>query len=280
MPFKNSYNEQIADKMHNILQKKIDHENLHTDNLDGGSGYAMASHLDLGFGPKMLGATSTSKPATIPVEDMLRNLPSMKASNEDLEGGKKKPKAKAKTAVKKKGKGLSAGGLSAGGLSAGGLSAGKKPRKKTMKGGDFHDILDGVSHIASTAKDVAEAVAPVASVVAPLLALGKPKRKSRKGAGVSLHNPSREPYREGGQSDIPDGPLVQTAPTANKGASFDKPVEKNQMPGVGNIGSGKKKRPLSDKMKRRNELIKKIMKEDKCSLIDASKKIAAEKMAY
>ena len=279
MPLLNSYNEHIADKMQNILQKKIEHENLHTDNLDGGSGYAMATHLDLGFGPKMVGATSTSKPATVPVEDMLRSLPAMKASNDDLEGGKRK-KAKAKTTVKKKGKGLSAGGLSAGGLSAGGLSAGKKPRKKSMKGGDFHDILDGVSHVASTAKDVAEAVAPIAGVVAPLLALGKPKRKSKKGAGVSLHNPSREPYRAGGQSDIPDGPLVQTAPSADKGASFNKPVEKNQMPGVGNIGSGKKKKPLSDKMKRRNELIKKIMKEDKCSLIDASKKIREKGLTY
>ena len=165
MPLMNSYNEHTADTMHNILQKKIEHENLHTDNLDGGSGYAMATHLDLGFGPKMLGATSTSKPATVPVEDMLRSLPAMKSSNDDLEGGKKKPKAKAKTTATKKGKGLSAGGLSASGLSAGGLSAGKKPRKKSMKGGDFHDILDGVSHIASTAKDVAEAAAPVASVV-------------------------------------------------------------------------------------------------------------------
>jgi hypothetical protein len=138
MPFKNEYNEHIASKLKDILQKKVDHENLYTDNLEGGSGFAQATHLDLGFGPSALGATSTSKPATIPVEDMLRNLPSMKASNdEDLEGGKKKAKAKAKTTVKKKGKGLSAGGLSAGGLSAGGLSAGKKPRKKTMKGGIF-----------------------------------------------------------------------------------------------------------------------------------------------
>ena len=57
-------------------------------------------------------------------------------------------------------------------------------------------------------------------------------------------------------------------------------MEKNQMPAVGNIGSGKKKKPLSDKMKRRNELIIKIMKEDKCSLIDASKKIREKGLTY
>ena len=130
-------------------------------------------------------------------------------------------------------------------------------------------------------KNVAEAAVPVAAAVAPLLALGKPKRKSRKKGGASLENPSREPYREGGESDIPAAPIAKLAPSANKATVVEQPVEKNVMPGVGVGGKRPKaKRVISEKMKRRNELIKKLMKEQKLSLIDASKKIAAEKLAY
>ena len=53
MPFLNEYNLNIANQTRDILQKKIDFDNLHTDNIVGGSGYAMATHLDTGFGPTL-----------------------------------------------------------------------------------------------------------------------------------------------------------------------------------------------------------------------------------
>ena len=53
MPLKNEYNENIAHTIRQINQRKVDHENLCNDNIDGGSKIAMKTHLDLGFGPKL-----------------------------------------------------------------------------------------------------------------------------------------------------------------------------------------------------------------------------------
>jgi hypothetical protein len=290
-PYYNSYNMEVANTLHNIYRNKIDHEDLHNDNLAGGSGFAADYHLDSGFGPT-LGITSTSRP--VPIERMMDSLAIPKVKDDELDGAGKTRRKKTAGGIsggKKTAKGISAGGISggkktakgisAGGISAGGISAGAKPKRKSRKkvGGDFNDILDGVSHVANTAKDVAEAALPVAAAVAPLLALGKPKRKSRKKGGASLENPSREPYRDGGESDIPSAPLAKLAPSANKATVLEQPVEKNVMPGVG-VGGKKPKRVISEKMKKRNELIKKLMKEQGLSLIDASKKIAAEKLPY
>jgi hypothetical protein len=302
MPLYNPYNLEVAQQLGKIYQEKINHEDLYNDNLAGGSGFAAGYHLDSGYEPT-LGATSTTQP--------VKNVDDSELSRE-IGGAKKKytrkPKGKGisaggisggeKTASgisggKKTAKGISAGGISGGkktakGISAGGISGGnecgsgisggKPKRKARKKGGDFNDILDGVSKVANTAKDVAEAVAPVAGVVAPLLALGKPKRKPRKKGGANLEYPSTEPYNKNGDPDVPTAPLAKHAPSANKATVLTEPVEKSQMPGVG-VGGGKK-RVISEKMKRRNELIKKIMRERNCSLPKASKIIAEEKMEY
>jgi hypothetical protein len=289
MPLYNPYNLEIAQQLGKIYQDKINHEDLYNDNLAGGSGFAAGYHLDSGYEPT-LGATSTTQP--------VKNVDDSELSRE-IGGAKKKytrkPKGKGISAGgisggeksasgisggKKTAKGISAGGISGGNECGSGISGGKPKRKARKKGGDFNDILDGVSKVANTAKDVAEAVAPVAGVVAPLLALGKPKRKPRKKGGANLEYPSTEPYSKNGDPDVPTAPLAKHAPSANKATVLTEPVEKAQMPGVGVGGKIKKKRVITEKMKRRNELIKKIMKERNCSLPKASKIIAEEKMEY
>ena len=61
MPYNSSYNANIANQTRDILQKKIDFDNLHTDNIVGGSGFAMATHLDTGFGPTLGAAGEVGK---------------------------------------------------------------------------------------------------------------------------------------------------------------------------------------------------------------------------
>ena len=214
MPYRNSYNESIAHTIHQINQRKVDHENLCNDNIEGGSRIALKTHLDTGFGPTL-----------------------------DLPVGS-------------------------------GMSAGKKPRAtRRKKGGDLNDVLDTVGKIAP--------LIPLA------MGLGK---KPRKKGGVILG--MQGPYKSG-ESDVPDKPHETTAVSAAKRLVLSKPVPKSEMPSnigggmsaggvsAGGVSAGKKtKKPVSDKMKNRNELIKKLMKEKGMSLPQASKHIKEANLAY
>ena len=51
MPYDTPYNEEIAHRVHQINQRKVDYENA----MHGGSGFAAATHLDLGIGTPSLG---------------------------------------------------------------------------------------------------------------------------------------------------------------------------------------------------------------------------------
>ena len=149
------------------------------------------------------------------------------------------------------------------------MSAGKKPRAtRRKKGGDLNDVLDTVGKIAP--------LIPLA------MGLGK---KPRKKGGVILG--MQGPYQSG-ESDVPDKPHEITAVSAAKRLVLSKPVPKNDMPSnigggvsAGGVSAGKKtKKPVSDKMKNRNELIKKLIKEKGMSLPQASKHIKEANLAY
>ena len=213
MPYRNSYNESIAHTIHQINQRKVDHENLCKDNIEGGSRIALKTHLDTGFGPTL-----------------------------DLPVGS-------------------------------GMSAGRKRKPRAKKGGDLNDVLDTVGKIAP--------LIPLA------MGLGK---KPRKKGGVILG--MQGPYKSG-ESDVPDKPHEITAVSAAKRLVLSKPVPKSEMPSnigggmsaggvsAGGVSAGKKtKKPVSDKMKNRNELIKKLMKEKGMSLPQASKHIKEANLAY
>ena len=86
MPYANSYNEQVANTLHSIYRNKIDHEDLHNDNLAGGSGFAAGYHLDSGYGPT-IGITSTSK--TVPLEKMMDSLTIPRTGDDELDGAGK-----------------------------------------------------------------------------------------------------------------------------------------------------------------------------------------------
>ena len=151
-----------------------------------------------------------------------------------------------------------------------GMSAGRK-RQPRKKGGDLNDVLDTVGK--------------VASIAAPfVMGLGKKKAPRKKG-GIILG--LQEPYKSG-ESDMPAAPTPITAVSASKKLVINKPTTKSDMPA--NLGGGmsaggmsagaKSKRPVSDKMKNRNELIKKLMKEKGMNLPQASKHIKEANLAY
>jgi hypothetical protein len=153
MPLLNDYNLNIANQAKDILQKKIDFDNLHTDNIVGGSGFAMATHLDTGFGPTLGAEGEVGK--------------GLSAGNGPIAGAKPR---------KRGGNGPIAGG---------------KPRRK--KGGDLNDILNGVSSVAKTVGDVASTAIPIAERVLPLLAAGKKKPRKKGGAVLGVQGFVRQP---------------------------------------------------------------------------------------
>ena len=87
---------------------------------------------------------------------------------------------------------------------------------------------------------------------------------------------------------LPPTPI--TAVSASKKLIVNKPTTKADMPSGSSFGGGisaggmsagtKSKRPVSDKMKNRNELIKKLMKEKGMNLPQASKHIKEAKLTY
>ena len=212
MPYQNAYNENIAHTIHQINQRKVDHENLCNDNIDGGSRIALKTHLDTGFGPTL-------------------DLP---------------------------------------------VGSGKKPRATRKKGGDLNDVLDTVGKLA-----------PFVPLV---MGLGKKAPRKKKTGGVILG--LQGPYKSG-ESDIPTAPLETTAVSAAKNLVLSKPTTKANMPSnigggvsaggvsAGGVSAGKRpKRAPTEKMVKRNNLIKKVMSEHKLSLPQASKYIKEKNLAY
>ena len=126
----------------------------------------------------------------------------------------------------------------------------------------------------------------MASIAAPLV-MGLGKKKPRKKGGIILG--LQEPYKSG-KSDTPAGPTPITAVSASKKFVVNKPTTKADAPSgssygggtsAGGISAGKRpKRPVSDKTKNRNELIKKLMKEKGMNLPQASKHIKEAKLTY
>ena len=142
---------------------------------------------------------------------------------------------------------------------------------ENKKGGDLGDVIDTVGKIAPLVP----------------LALGLGKKKPRKKGGIIL---GLQPDYKSGESDMPTGPTPITAVSASKKLIINKPTTKADAPSgssfgggmsAGGISAGKKpKRPVSDKMKNRNELIKKLMKEKGMNLPQASKHIKEAKLTY
>ena len=151
-----------------------------------------------------------------------------------------------------------------------GMSAGAK-RKPRKKGGDLNDVLDTVGK--------------VASIAAPFV-MGLGKKKPRKKGGIILG--LQAPYKSG-ESDIPEAPTPITAVSASKKLVVG-PTTKADAPSgssfgggisAGGVSAGKKpKRVPTEKMTRRNDLIKKIMKEKGMNLPQASKHIKEAKLPY
>ena len=157
-------------------------------------------------------------------------------------------------------------------VSGSGMSAGRK-RQPRKKGGDLGDVIDTVGK--------------VASIAAPfVMGLGKKKAPRKKG-GIILG--LQAPYKSG-ESDIPPAPTPITAVSASQKLVINKPTTRADAPSGSSFGGGmsaggisagaKQKRPVSRKMKNRNELIKKLTKEKGMNLPQASKHIKEAKLTY
>jgi hypothetical protein len=229
MPVMNDYNLNIANQMKDILQKKVDFDNLHTDNIIGGSGFAMATHLDTGFGPTLGAAGEVGS---------------------GIAAGSKPRKR---------------GGN--------GPIAGSKPRRK--KGGDLSDVMNGISSVAKTVGDVASTAIPIAERVLPLLAAGKGKPRKKGGAVLGVQGFIHPP-----EDATADKMFYRKAVSVNDRPLTEPKVEGSGISGGNGYAAGRLKKPISEKMQKRNVLIKKIMAEQKCSLPQASKYIKEKNLSY
>jgi hypothetical protein len=214
--YDNSYNRSISNKINDITQQMINHENFLTNtythdnkittrlegmcirkkNCYGGSGYAAATVGDHGYAEdKTLGA-----------------------------------------------------GVSAAGVSAAGVSAAGKPRRSKKGSG----VMDTIG-------DIAHAVAPFAPM---LLAAGKTKKRGGELSLVGLKNLHGQPpftAPANAKITVSAGP---PPPSENFTTRNDRP---------GSYAGGAKTRSASKAPNARNEIVKKVMKEQGLSLPAASK---------
>ena len=183
MPFNNAYNQMIAQKLNATARRHIAMEKAMNENpasfvephsqqefmsvehpeVVGGSGNLAATSFDLGYDAKKVGGNVVVK------ENKRRRTKLEKAVE-----GKGKPMEHTQEAVEEKG-------------------AGRK--RRTKKGGDFGDIMNGIKSAAGTVGEVVKTAAAVAPYVAPLVGLGKKREptewmklvhKVRKEKGLNL----------------------------------------------------------------------------------------------
>ena len=166
MPSDNDYNRMIAHKLNATARKHIAMENAMNENpasfvephsqqefmsvehpeVVGGSGNLAATSFDLGYDAKKVGGNVVVK------ENKKRRTKLEKAVE-----GKGKPMEHTQEATVVKG-------------------AGRK--RRTKKGGDFEDIMNGIKSAAGTVGEVVKTAAAVAPYVAPLVGLGKKREPS------------------------------------------------------------------------------------------------------
>jgi hypothetical protein len=163
MPFSNSYNRSVANKVIGNARKDIEMKNKMYDDpasfveprstqeymsvqqpeIQGGSGNLAATSFDMGEEQKKVGGARINKARAARVAKA-------------LEGESKPMVITEQVAVKPKRK--------------------AKAKAMTAEGGDFNDIMDGIKKTASTVGDVVKTAATVAPYVLPLVGLGKAKK--------------------------------------------------------------------------------------------------------
>ena len=164
MPFKNSYNQSIANKVISNVKKDIatkdrmyddpasfvephsqqEYMNVEHPEVVGGSGNLASTSYDMGYEPKKVGGAKISKARA-------------KRVAKAIEGeGKPMVITQETTVIKPKRK-----------------ANGGDSKAMATVGGDFNDVMDGIKKTASTVGDVVKTAASVAPYVLPLVGLGK-----------------------------------------------------------------------------------------------------------
>ena len=158
MPFANNYNQSVANKVISNVKKDIatkdrmyddpasfvdphsqqEYMNVQHPEVGGGSGNLASSSYDMGYEPKKVGGARVNKARA-------------KRVAKAIEGEGKPMIITEQTTVIKP----------------------KRKSKAKAKGGDFHDVMDGIKKTASTVGDVVKTAASVAPYVLPLVGLGK-----------------------------------------------------------------------------------------------------------
>lgn len=165
MPFDNTYNRMIANKLNSTSRRHVALEKAMNENpaaftepksqqefmsvehpeIVGGSGNLAATSYDLGYDAKKVGGAVK--------ENKTRRNRLEKA----VEGTGNKP-------------------MPVDGGAAAKPCAGRGRKKKVPEGGDFNDVLHTVGNVVETGAKVAKAAASVAPYVLPLVGLGKKPR--------------------------------------------------------------------------------------------------------
>jgi hypothetical protein len=199
MPYRNSYNSNIHNKLNQLYRKHIDNEDSINDNTMKDK-HVIAGELE------HLTTTGNNLQGGNHEEATLRDMGYEKTKDDDIKPIRKKRTIITETQlingsglsaggmadgglpIDTMGSGMSAGGMSAGGMSAGaiktnaiighGLSAGaKKPRATRKKKIIDQPVVDKAPETGGDLKDVLDTAAGIAKTVAPfaplLLGLGK-----------------------------------------------------------------------------------------------------------